>query len=205
MLPFSKAEGSRTCQHYSLSVWGEGEPLALLSMPVRLLCRLTGTALRAAFRSRSAVDARKAPASPVWGEGEPLRRRGRCSPSPPSPPSLPQRAFTEGSVRDTNHPAPTASGTCTSYLSYCLKLFVKTVLSGPDTSSDTGTLRTPTESVFSPSPRQARGRVSAGPDRRPDTGTRGRRSTAKDEDRPFPVHPPPLPCCRFFLLQWHNF
>ena len=40
---------------------GEGEPLALLSMPVRPY-GLTGTALRAAFRSRSAVDARKAPA-----------------------------------------------------------------------------------------------------------------------------------------------
>ena len=33
-------------------------------MPVRLLRRLTGTALRAAVRSRAAVDACKAPASP---------------------------------------------------------------------------------------------------------------------------------------------
>ena len=33
---------------YSLFIWGEGEPPALLSMPVRLLRRLTGTALRAA-------------------------------------------------------------------------------------------------------------------------------------------------------------
>ena len=32
-------------------LWGEGKPLALLSMSVRLLRRLTDTALRAAFRS----------------------------------------------------------------------------------------------------------------------------------------------------------
>ena len=101
---------------YGWSSSGGRGPLALLSMPVRLLRRPTGTALRAAFRSRSAVDARKAPASPnghglrppfgrallsmpvrpkvrrtwpVWGEGGPLRRRGRGPPSPQAPQPLP--------------------------------------------------------------------------------------------------------------------
>ena len=59
-------------------VLGEGEPLALLSMPVRPY-GLTGTALRAAFRSRSAVDVRKAPTSPNGHgpPGRPLDRRQR--------------------------------------------------------------------------------------------------------------------------------
>ena len=62
--------------------WGEGEPLALLSMPVRLLRRLTGTALRAAFRS------------PPAREGFPF---------PPGPPSPPQRAFIQEDGKTTHH------------------------------------------------------------------------------------------------------
>ena len=63
---------------------GEGEPLALLSMSVRLLCRLTDTALWAAFRS------------PPAREGFPS----------PKPPSLPQRAFAMGRVEIRGKPAP---------------------------------------------------------------------------------------------------
>ena len=68
---------TRACQHYSLFVWGEGEPLALLSMPVRPLRRLTGTALRAAFRS---PPAREGPAVSQRSE----KRRSR-HPSPQAP------------------------------------------------------------------------------------------------------------------------
>ena len=84
---------------FAVCLGGEGEPLALLSMPVRLLRRLTGTALRAAFRSRSAVDARKAPASPT---GTALRAAFRSPPArervslPPKPPIPSPARFYQG-------------------------------------------------------------------------------------------------------------
>ena len=113
-------------------------------MPVRLLRRLTGTALRAAFRSRSAVDARKAPASPN-GHGPPGRlsvaasaggpslfaaKREKAFPNtfPPSPPSLPQRAFAGEKVRDTRPPRTQTQTACTDDF-YPMELFAKWVLS----------------------------------------------------------------------------
>ena len=57
-------------------------------MPVRLLRRLTGTALWAAFRSRSAVDVRKAPASPN-GHGLPAAFRSRSAVDARKAPSSP--------------------------------------------------------------------------------------------------------------------
>ena len=57
----SEAEGLLTL---FVACWGEGKPLALLSMPVRLLRRLTGTALRAAFRSPPARERVSLPPKP---------------------------------------------------------------------------------------------------------------------------------------------
>ena len=94
-------------------------------MSVRLLRRLTDTALRAAFRSRSAVDVRKAPSSPN-GHGPPgrpldRRQRGRGSPSPQAPPSLPQRAFTRGRVRNTRQThSPKTRGVRTAFIKFLL-------------------------------------------------------------------------------------
>ena len=124
---------------------------ALLSMPVRLLCRLTGTALRAAFRSRSAVDARKAPASPTGTalraafrspparEGQAFsrfaaKRRSRHS-SPQAPHPFPS-ALLPGEEPKTRGPlVPKASGVHIVCLDYLLKLFVKFMLTGPGTFS----------------------------------------------------------------------
>ena len=86
---------------------GEGKPLALLSMSVRLLRRLTDTALRAAFRSL---------------------------PSPQAPP-LPQRAFTGEKSKTRGTLVPKANGAYTACLVYLLKLFVKFILTGPPSPS----------------------------------------------------------------------
>ena len=52
-------------------------------------------------------------------------------PFPPSPPSLPQRAFIGRRVRNAKRPAPKTNGARTTCLFYMLKLFVKLVLTGP--------------------------------------------------------------------------
>ena len=81
---------------------------------------------------RSAVDVRKAPASPN-GHGP----AGRLSVAPfsPSPPSLPQRAFTGEESKTRGTLVPKASGVYTVCLVYLLKLFVKFVLTGPPSPS----------------------------------------------------------------------
>ena len=50
---------------------------------------------------------------------------------PQSPPSLPERAFTVGRAGDTSPIAPKASGVYTAYFPYPVKLFVKSMLTGP--------------------------------------------------------------------------
>ena len=94
-------------------------------MPVRLLRRLTGTALWGAFRSppaRASLFAAK-------------REKAFPSSFPPSLLSLPQRAFTGGRVREARRPAPKANEAWTVFLPYRMKLLGKLVLTGLGTSS----------------------------------------------------------------------
>ncbi len=78
---------------------------------------------------RSAVDARKASAAPN-GHGP----AGRLSvdPFPPSPPSLPQRAFIGEEAGTRGNPTPKSKWSMYCFLFYLLKLFVKFVLTGPN-------------------------------------------------------------------------
>ena len=94
-------------------------------MPVRLLRRLTGTALWGAFRSppaRASLFAAK-------------QEKAFPSSFPPSLLSLPQRAFTGGRVREARRPAPKANEAWTVFLPYRMKLLGKLVLTGLGTSS----------------------------------------------------------------------
>ena len=99
----------RACWHSLFPVWGEGAPRALLSMPVRLLRRLTGTAC----------------GPPV---GSPPALAG--FPFPPSPPSLLQRAFAGKSQGHEASLLLKANEARSAYLSYMLKLFVKFTSTG---------------------------------------------------------------------------
>ncbi len=107
-------------------------------MPVTS-CVVTGTALRAAFRSRSAVDVRKAPSSPN-GHGPPGRLSvaagaggGLLPPKPPHP--FPSALLPGEESGKRGNPASMTSGACRGDKNYLLKLFVKLVLTGPRTFS----------------------------------------------------------------------
>ena len=98
-----------TCPCIKRFIWGEGEPLALLSMPVRLLRRQRAQPCGPPFgRALLSMSVRLLRRLTDTACGRPLGRcqRWRCSPSPQAPPSLPQCAFTgeESGTRGT--PAP---------------------------------------------------------------------------------------------------
>ena len=92
-------------------------------MSVRLLRRLTDTALRAAFRS---PPAREGPAFSQRSE----KRRSR-HPSPQAPHPFPSALLSGEDTGNETTPPPKASGVCTVYSFYLLKLFVKLVLTDP--------------------------------------------------------------------------
>ena len=96
----SSAASARGWRLFAL-VWGEGGPLALLSMPVRPY-GLTGTALRAACWVAAGAG------GPSLFAAE--REKAFSSSFPPRPPSLPQRAFIRRSesVRGDPHPKQAA-------------------------------------------------------------------------------------------------